>query len=111
MTVIESETQFRREAAKEKPLCVFFTAEACPDCRVIDAVMPGLESQFEREFTFAKIDRDQFTGITEEFDVVGIPSLVVFREGRMVGRFINRLRKTRAQFVDFLENLSSTADA
>ena len=50
-------------------------------------------------------------GIAEEFEVVGIPSLVVFREGRVVGRYINRLRKTRAQFVDFLEEIMATEDA
>lgn len=80
-----------------------FTANWCPDCQVLKAVLPGLESEFDGRFVFASIDRDKFPGLVEEYDILGIPSFITFHKGKRTGTFISRLRKTRQQIVEYLE--------
>ena len=43
--------------------------------------------------------------VAQKWDVYGIPSLVVVEDGREIGRYVNRDRKTRSQINDFLASL------
>ena len=105
MDNIRDVEQFRTLAAADKPFCAVFSADWCPDCRVLKAVLPGLEQEYGDRFTFKVVDRDDFPHLAEEYDVLGIPSFVVLKEGEVIGTFINRLRKTRRQITDFLDSL------
>lgn len=97
--------QFRNLAAADKPFCAVFSADWCPDCRILKAVLPGLEQEYRDRFTFTVVDRDGFSGLAEEYTVLGIPSFVVLRKGEVIGTYINPLRKTRRQITDFLDSL------
>ena len=67
----------------------FFTADWCGDCR----------------FTFVEVDRDRYMAVAQKWDVYGIPSLIVVEDGREIGRYVNRDRKTKSQINDFLASL------
>ncbi len=103
MMSLENTEEFQALSQSDKRFCALFTAEGCPDCRVLKAVLPSLEEEFGDKFTFAVIDRDTFPDLVERFDILGIPSLVSFYKGEVTGTFISKLRKTRQQIVDFLE--------
>ena len=107
MKSIQSTEEFQRHIQGEKYFCAVFSAEWCPDCRVIKAVLPGLEEEYGERFDFAVVDRDQFAGIAEEYQVLGIPSFIVFRGGRVVDTFISTLRKTRMEITRFLDKAVS----
>lgn len=82
----------------------FFTADWCGDCRFIKPFLPEIEAE-NPDFTFIQVDRDQYIDVAKEWDIFGIPSLVVIEDGREIGRFISRDRKTKAQINDFLAHL------
>ena len=107
MKSIQSTEEFQQLTQGEKYFCAVFSAEWCPDCRVIKAVLPGLEEEYGERFDFAVVDRDQFAGIAEEYQVLGIPSFIVFRSGRVVDTFISTLRKTRMEITRFLDKAVS----
>jgi thioredoxin-like negative regulator of GroEL len=107
MQVIESSEEFHAILEKKQNICAMFTAQWCPDCQVLKAVLPGLEKEFQGRFDFISVDRDRFTDLAAEYDILGIPSFITFSDGRITGTFISRLRKTRQQIVDFLENAYS----
>lgn len=79
----------------------YFTATWCGDCRFIEPQMPAIEAQFP-EYTFLKIDRDQFLPLCEKWQIMGIPSFVVVKDGKELGRLVNKERKTAAQITDFI---------
>lgn len=106
MDEIRNPDEFRTLAASDKPFCAIFSADWCPDCRVLKAVLPGLGEEYDDRFNFAVVDRDAWPELAEEYDVLGIPSFVVLKNSEVVGTYINRLRKTRRQITDFLDNLS-----
>lgn len=90
---------------KNGPGTVFmFTAGWCPDCRVIDPVMPEIVKAFD-QFAFVSVDRDRFIDLCIEQDIFGIPSFLAFSEGRELGRFVSKDRKTQEEIETFLAEL------
>jgi len=41
-----------------------------------------------------------------ELDILGIPSFVAFDQGKEIGRFVSKLRKTKEEIIDFIDSLS-----
>ncbi|MDY2689275.1 MAG: thioredoxin family protein [Limosilactobacillus reuteri] len=83
---------------------LFFTADWCPDCRFIKPAMPEIEQDFS-DYTFYEVDRDENIDLAAELNVFGIPSFIVYDNGKEIGRFVNKDRKTNQQVEDFLNNL------
>ena len=52
-----------------------------------------------------KIDRDEFQEISEEQNVMGIPSLLVFKNGEKLAHLHSANAKTQDQVREFLNNL------
>ncbi|GAB6736362.1 thioredoxin family protein [Streptococcus uberis] len=90
----------------EKPekMVLFFTADWCPDCQFIYPVMPEIEAE-NTDFTFVRVNRDNFMEVAQEWNIFGIPSFVVLENGKEIGRLVNKLRKTKAEINDFLARL------
>ena len=83
---------------------LFFTADWCPDCRFIKPARPEIEQDFS-DYTFYEVDRDENIDLAAELNVFGIPSFIVYDNGKEIGRFVNKDRKTKQQVEDFLNNL------
>lgn len=79
---------------------LFFTADWCPDCRFIKPAMPEIEQDFS-DYTFYEVDRDENIDLAAELNVFGIPSFIVYDNGKEIGRFVNKDRKTKQQVEDF----------
>lgn len=90
----------------EKPekIVLFFTADWCPDCQFIYPVMSEIEAE-NADFTFIRVNRDNFMEVAQEWNIFGIPSFVVLENGKEIGRLVNKLRKTKAEINDFLARL------
>ncbi|MBM7660492.1 thiol-disulfide isomerase/thioredoxin [Bacillus mesophilus] len=102
MKKLESTEQYK-EIIKENTV-LLFSADWCPDCRVIEPVLPELENSFT-DFSFYYVDRDQFLDLCIELDVFGIPSFIAYKSGEEVGRFVSKDRKTKEEIEDFLTKL------
>jgi thiol-disulfide isomerase/thioredoxin len=81
-----------------------FSADWCPDCRIIDPVLPEIESKFS-EYTFIYVDRDEFIDLCAQLDVFGIPSFLAYENGKELGRFVSKDRKTQEQIEEFIGGL------
>lgn len=104
MINLESDQQMKDLTAQESVIFLF-SADWCPDCRVIEPFLPELEEKYS-EWTFVYVDRDQFIHICAENDVFGIPSFLAFKNGQEVGRFVSKDRKTQEQIEEFITNLN-----
>lgn len=82
-----------------------FTADWCPDCRVIEPVLPEIEQKFS-EYEFLSVDRDKFIDLCAELDIFGIPSFVAYENGEELGRFVSKNRKTQKEIEDFIQSLA-----
>ncbi|WP_428911290.1 thioredoxin family protein [Niallia sp. Krafla_26] len=103
MQNLESVEQFKELRENGKHIFLF-SAVWCGDCRFIDPFMPEVEAQY-KEFTFVHIDRDEFIDLCVELDVFGIPSFIAYDNGRELGRFVSKDRKTKEEIQQFIEGL------
>lgn len=103
MKNLESMEQFDQFKNNGKHLFMF-SANWCPDCRIIEPVLPEIEEKF-KEFTFVHVDRDQFIDLCQQLDIYGIPSFIGFENGTEKGRFVSKDRKTQEEIEGFITGL------
>jgi thioredoxin len=65
-----------------------FTAAWCGPCRTLGAVLEALAPTFPGRARFAAIDVDRDPDVAQRFAVRSMPTLVLWRDGREVGRVV-----------------------
>lgn len=103
MKHLESMEQFEQLRDQGKTIFMF-SANWCGDCRFIEPVLPEIESKFT-EYTFIHVDRDQYIDLCQQLDVFGIPSFIAFENGKELGRFVSKDRKTQEEIEKFIIGL------
>jgi thioredoxin 1 len=65
-----------------------FTARHCGPCKVMEPVLAALATEYAGRVRIAAIDVNDEPGLAERFGVRSMPTLVVLRDGREVGRVV-----------------------
>jgi len=65
-----------------------FTAAWCPPCRVLGAVLGVLARDYAGRARFVAVDVDDEQALAQRFDVRAMPTVVLWRDGREVGRVV-----------------------
>lgn len=81
----------------------FFTADWCGDCRFIKPAMPEIDAEFP-EWNIVEVDRDEFIDVASKWSILGIPSFVIIKDGKELGRLVNKDRKTKEEITTFIHN-------
>lgn len=111
MEPVKTEADFNVRIAAAKPVVAVFKTAWCKDCHYIEPFIPDVESKYADRLTFVVVDRDELPELCEQYNILGIPSFIVFREGKELTRFVNKLRKTREEIEQFLDRSIQVADA
>jgi thiol-disulfide isomerase/thioredoxin len=102
MKKLESIAQYK-DIIKNKSV-LLFSADWCPDCSVIEPILPEIEDAYS-SISFYYVDRDQFIDLCVELDVFGIPSFIAYQDGKEIGRFVSKDRKTKEEIENFFNQL------
>src|SRR6266446_9412697 len=82
-----------------RPVLVDFWAPWCPPCRTLAPTIEAIAKQFDGRADVAKLDIDQNPETAAAQGITSIPTVLIFRGGRLVDRIIGvqlRARYARA---------------
>ena len=83
-TITANDQNFSEIIAGETPVLVDFWAEWCGPCRRIAPIVEQLATDYEGRATIGKMNVDENPNIpTSRFQVRGIPTLVVLKNGKL----------------------------
>jgi thioredoxin 1 len=81
-------TSFAEEiASADKPVVVDFWAEWCGPCKMIAPVLDEVAAENTDKITVAKVNVDEHPDLARQFDIMSIPTMIVFQDGQPVHRF------------------------
>ena len=76
--------KFQELIQSERPVLIDFFATWCQHCKVQSSVLNTVKEQVGEKARIVKIDIDQFPSIANEYNVRGVPTLAVFKNGEML---------------------------
>ena len=97
-----SDATFDKDVLKSAtPVLVDYWAEWCGPCKMIAPVLEDVAKSYAGRLTVAKLDIDANPGITGQFGIRGIPTLIVFKDGKPAATKMGALSKSQlTAFVD-----------
>ncbi len=99
------EANFKLEVLEAAlPVLVDFTAAWCGPCKMLDPVVKQLAQEWDGRVKVAKLDIDENQDLTVQYQVMGVPTLMLFVKGQPVQRVSGYLPKDKlvAKFKSFL---------
>jgi thioredoxin 1 len=84
-----SDASFAQEVlSSNKPVLVDFWATWCGPCRMVAPVLEEIAAEKSGQLTVAKLDVDANPETARDFQVVSIPTLILFKDGQPVKRIV-----------------------
>jgi len=87
------------------PVLVDFWAEWCHPCQMMEPVFDELSVEYEGKVKFGKLNIEEFPEYPQSFQVMGIPTLVMIKGGKEIGRIVgfNPNDKLKAKIEEILK--------
>ncbi len=100
---IQTVEEFNRIIASEKEVLVKFYANWCPDCTRMNMFIGEILEDY-KEYDWYEINRDEFPELAGKYEVLGIPSILIYKNGEKLAHLHSANAKTPEQVREFLSN-------
>jgi thioredoxin 1 len=93
-----TDTNFDNEVLKSsQPVLIDFWATWCGPCRAIAPVVEQLAGEYSGRVKVGKVDIDANPKTPTQYDVRSIPTLLVFKQGKVVGQIVGAVPKPKIE--------------
>ncbi|WP_347550160.1 thioredoxin family protein [Pseudalkalibacillus hwajinpoensis] len=101
MNKIETNESYKSFINDPKVAILKYEANWCPDWKRLDFFIGDIMNDHQDK-KWAQIDIEQLPEVTEENDVMGIPSLLVYKDGKKIGHLHSANTKNPEQVKEYL---------
>ena len=92
MTQAVSDQNFADEVLKaSEPVVVDFFAEWCGPCKAMAPAVEQVATEMQGKVKVVKVDVDQNPSITQQFRIQAMPTLMVFKDGKVANQHVGAL--------------------
>lgn len=67
---------------------VDFFADWCGPCQMLTPILEDISQEMHKQLSFGKLDIDQNFKIAGAFQVTSVPTLILFKNGKEIGRLV-----------------------
>ena len=94
-TIEINDANFEQEDLNsEQPVVVDFWASWCGPCRKLSPVLDEVATEFAGKVKFVKINTDENIKTAQDYSISGLPSLLVFKNGKALERLVGLMPKS-----------------
>ncbi|MFJ9290573.1 thioredoxin family protein [Bacillus halotolerans] len=101
MKKITTKEQFNELIQSDKEIIVKFYADWCPDCTRMNMFISDILETYNQNDWY-ELNKDELPELAETYQVMGIPSLLIFKNGEKTGHLHSANAKTPEEVTEFL---------
>lgn len=103
MRKIESAEQFYDVIGQDKSAVVKFVTTWCPDCKKLNTFIDDIIAK-HADKEWYEINSEEFPEISDKYEVMGVPSLLVYKNGEKQGHLHSKYTKAPEPILEFLSD-------
>jgi thioredoxin 1 len=88
-----TDAAFDQEISGQTPVLVDFWAEWCGPCRMVGPVLEQIAAEQGDKLKVVKLNVDENSQTPMKFNVTGIPTMILFKDGQMLERIVGFMPK------------------